>query len=125
MTDFEVPEDVTSSSAAAEAPRADEQASDVEALPDWATISEPVETDDVDLDILRVEGAPEDTAEEIVELEELDEVSEPVLPDLANAELLDVVEVETEDGEVVVAPREPSPYDRPGDWFVVHTYAGY
>ncbi len=23
------------------------------------------------------------------------------------------------------APREPSPYDRPGDWFVVHTYAGY
>ena len=24
-----------------------------------------------------------------------------------------------------VAPREPSPYERPGDWFVVHTYAGY
>jgi transcriptional antiterminator NusG len=23
------------------------------------------------------------------------------------------------------APAEPSPYDRPGDWFVVHTYAGY
>src|SRR6186997_324422 len=23
------------------------------------------------------------------------------------------------------APREPSPYERPGDWFVVHTYAGY
>ena len=21
--------------------------------------------------------------------------------------------------------REPSPYERPGDWFVVHTYAGY
>jgi len=25
----------------------------------------------------------------------------------------------------VVAPREPGPYERPGDWFVVHTYAGY
>jgi transcriptional antiterminator NusG len=23
------------------------------------------------------------------------------------------------------APREPSPYDRPGRWYVVHTYAGY
>ena len=28
-----------------------------------------------------------------------------------------------DDGEV--AEREPSPYDRPGRWFVVHTYAGY
>src|SRR5664279_170441 len=27
-----------------------------------------------------------------------------------------------EDDEPV---REPSPYERPGDWFVVHTYAGY
>jgi transcriptional antiterminator NusG len=34
----------------------------------------------------------------------------------ASAELLDVEEA---------APSEPSPYDRPGDWFVVHTYAGY
>src|SRR5271166_3309293 len=24
-----------------------------------------------------------------------------------------------------VAEREPSPYDRPGRWYVVHTYAGY
>jgi transcriptional antiterminator NusG len=36
---------------------------------------------------------------------------------LEDAELLDVVEEER--------PAEPSPYDRPGDWFVVHTYAGY
>lgn len=35
-----------------------------------------------------------------------------------SAELIDV-EDEAE------APAEPSPYDRPGDWFVVHTYAGY
>jgi transcription termination/antitermination protein NusG len=25
----------------------------------------------------------------------------------------------------VEAPRAPSPYDRPGYWYVVHTYAGY
>lgn len=24
-----------------------------------------------------------------------------------------------------VQPRPPSPFDRPGEWFVVHTYAGY
>ena len=29
------------------------------------------------------------------------------------------------DDDLDEAPREPSPYDRPGDWFVVHTYAGY
>ena len=27
--------------------------------------------------------------------------------------------------EEIVAPRPPSPYDRPGHWYVVHTYAGY
>ena len=29
------------------------------------------------------------------------------------------------DDDLDAAPRELSPYDRPGDWFVVHTYAGY
>jgi transcriptional antiterminator NusG len=53
-------------------------------------------------------------AEEIVEV-----VAEPSLED---AELVDVTEAEA---EVEAAPAEPSPYDRPGNWFVVHTYAGY
>ena len=39
---------------------------------------------------------------------------------LDDAELLEVVD-EDEDEE----PPEPSPYDRPGQWYVVHTYAGY
>jgi transcriptional antiterminator NusG len=30
-----------------------------------------------------------------------------------------------EGGEGKEAGREPSPYDRPGRWYVVHTYAGY
>jgi transcriptional antiterminator NusG len=37
---------------------------------------------------------------------------------LEDAELYDVLE---EDEEL----PEPSPYDRPGQWYVVHTYAGY
>jgi transcriptional antiterminator NusG len=57
-------------------------------------------------------------------------VSEPevVLPDLdpsvlADADLLeDLAEGEEEEDE---GPLEPSPFDRPGEWFVVHTYAGY
>lgn len=36
--------------------------------------------------------------------------------DLGDAELLEVEEV---------PEPEPSPYDRPGRWYVVHTYAGY
>jgi len=66
-----------------------------------------------------IEGDAADEVEEVVEITEIVEVTEP--GDLADAELLDVLD----DEEVVSAPREPSPYDRPGDWFVVHTYAGY
>ncbi|MGH9155630.1 MAG: transcription termination/antitermination protein NusG [Acidimicrobiales bacterium] len=37
------------------------------------------------------------------------------------AEVLDAEELTDEPDE----PRAESPYDRPGQWFVVHTYAGY
>jgi transcriptional antiterminator NusG len=39
----------------------------------------------------------------------------------ASAELVDVADEAAE----APTPAEPSPYDRPGDWYVVHTYAGY
>ncbi len=42
---------------------------------------------------------------------------EGVTAELGDAELLDV--------EVVTSTREPSPFDRTGRWYVVHTYAGY
>jgi transcriptional antiterminator NusG len=58
--------------------------------------------------------SPTPPAEEIVEV-----TPEPSLED---AELVDVTEVEDEEA---AAPAEPSPFDRPGNWFVVHTYAGY
>jgi len=40
-----------------------------------------------------------------------------------DAEILDVTDLDEDDEEIVEA--EPSPYDRPGRWYVVHTYAGY
>jgi transcriptional antiterminator NusG len=45
----------------------------------------------------------------------------------ADADLLayDELGEEGEGEEEDTGPREPSPYDRPGEWFVVHTYAGY
>jgi transcription termination/antitermination protein NusG len=48
------------------------------------------------------------------------EVLEPV-PDLSGAELASVEELT----DVVATLAEPSPFDRPGRWYVVHTYAGY
>jgi transcriptional antiterminator NusG len=41
----------------------------------------------------------------------------------ASAELVDVVDEGAASGDGDEAP--PSPFDRPGSWFVVHTYAGY
>jgi transcriptional antiterminator NusG len=60
-------------------------------------------------------------------------VDEEIVVEIAldeSAELADVVEIDP-DGEGdhhdedVPAPREPSPFDRPGRWYVVHSYAGY
>jgi transcriptional antiterminator NusG len=92
-----------------------------ESLPDWATLPQSSNVEEIDVDVLRVDGASSDDAEEFTEI-----VATAGIADLADAELLDVVD---EDVDAVsneaVGPREPSPYDRPGDWFVVHTYAGY
>ena len=43
----------------------------------------------------------------------------------ADADLLETYDEDGEGGDEAAGPREPSPYDRPGEWFVVHTYAGY
>ena len=68
-----------------------------------------------------------DTVPPPAETDAIEETGE--LP--VEADLLDTFEEEGEgesegEGEEAEAgPREPSPYDRPGEWFVVHTYAGY
>jgi transcriptional antiterminator NusG len=59
--------------------------------------------------------------------EVVEEVVEEVVVEVAldeSAELVDVVE-EGDDDEAVAEPVGPSPYDRPGAWYVVHSYAGY
>ena len=37
----------------------------------------------------------------------------------------DIVEIDDDDDDDSNEPAELSPYERPGRWFVVHTYAGY
>ena len=56
-----------------------------------------------------------EAAPEVVVEETPDEVTEHV----SDAEAEDVID------EVVAAPRPVSPYDLPGDWYVIHSYSGY
>jgi len=51
---------------------------------------------------------------------------EPVAGDLADAgEAVALDDSDGEDLEDLEPVRPPSPYDLPGSWYVVHTYAGY
>jgi transcriptional antiterminator NusG len=98
-------------------------ATDAAAEPDADTIAanEVVGTPDVDVEESTLVDA------ELVEIETVDvvDVVEDVEPDLSDAELVEVAEIEGED-TMARAPRvELGPYDRPGRWYVVHTYAGY
>jgi transcription termination/antitermination protein NusG len=78
-----------------------------ESSPDTTIVDEPeVETDEV--------------------VEETVEVAEPDATDLGTAELLDVEAIDEGEAEAVAVTRAAeSPFDRPGRWYVVHTYAGY
>ena len=62
--------------------------------------------------------APVDDADPVIEIAPAETIELP-----GEAEILEVTDLDEDDDEVVEA--EPSPYDRPGRWFVVHTYAGY
>ena len=74
------------------------------------------------------EAGQADLPEVDLSAEEAEELAAPV------AEVAVASEVEPEGGGVAVAsedellepaPAEPSPYDRPGRWYVVHTQSGY
>jgi transcription termination/antitermination protein NusG len=93
-------------------------------LPEWATVSTEV---DPEPEATEADATEADAVGSAEPLEVDDVVVEEVLvvePNLAEAELLDVVE-DGEDADEDDAPREPSPFDQPGAWYVVHTYAGY
>jgi transcriptional antiterminator NusG len=87
---------------------ADDFDSQNDAAPASGDADAPAETQAA-VDTLTEDDAVDNTAVE-------ETVAEVALP--ADAELEDV-EYEEEE------PPEPGPFDRPGDWYVVHTYAGY
>ena len=102
------------------------QSSGESSLPEWARVSAPVDDSGAVDDIFQeafVGDTPEAADEELFE-EIIEDVLVADATDLADAELIDIVEVDGEDDAEAPEPSV-SPYDFPGDWFVVHTYAGY
>jgi transcription termination/antitermination protein NusG len=88
---------------------------------------QPDETSDETPDDEIVEEVVEEVVVEEVVVEDgvVEAIIEVVdVPTLGDADLLDVIDGD-DDSEGEPVQREPSPYERPGDWFVVHTYAGY
>ncbi len=150
--DEPIPETPAEDSFAADERIADETPDDAETTPledartveaeEEATEEEPAERADLasasDSDIVaeaeailsvgadQSQEADADAAEPVSILESTTAPAEEIVevtpePSLEDAQLVDVTELEEEEA----APAEPSPYDRPGNWFVVHTYAGY
>jgi transcriptional antiterminator NusG len=91
-------------------------AADADATEATATESEaaPDAGSDVEPDAVSGEGPDDALVAEVGAAEAVE------LP--GDAEILDVTDLDEDDEEL---EAEPSPYDRPGRWFVVHTYAGY
>ena len=68
--------------------------------------------------------------EDVIAVDDDGDVEEEVVVEVAldeSAELVDVVADDTDDDDTddAVESVGPSPYDRPGAWYVVHSYAGY
>ena len=79
-------------------------------------MTDTTDTGAVELDAAAAEAVPDAGATDVAAPVE---VPEP----LDAAEAVDAEDLLEESAESVVAAE--SPYDRPGQWFVVHTYAGY
>lgn len=100
-----------------------------------------VETDPVVEDVVEVADSPE--TEAVVDTEETaetpaEETQEPVETVEEAVEPVETVEEEAqaeeaeepageadEAAEPAEAPKPASPYDLPGDWYVIHSYSGY
>jgi transcriptional antiterminator NusG len=109
---------------------------------DTSILTAPVEEPEQGEEVAEVEvevGVEVDEPAEADSAGPIDAVVEEVVvevADLGDAELVDVTEVSegsegiqaaeaSGDGEAAPEPKRESPYDRKGDWYVVHTYAGY
>jgi transcription termination/antitermination protein NusG len=74
-----------------------------------------------DEDVAVLPGASTDTDDGSGTEAETDEALAPTDGTVADAEAIDVEELMEE----VARPPRQSPYDKPGDWFVLHTQSGY
>jgi transcription termination/antitermination protein NusG len=92
-----------------------------EAAPEPAEIDVPAETDDGP----EVTGAAPDTVE--AEPETVEPRAAEVAAEVADAEAVPAAAEETEEPEAAAEPGYDTipPTERPGDYFVIHTYAGY
>jgi transcription termination/antitermination protein NusG len=81
------------------------------------------------VDVAAVEVAMDDVAADVVAADVVaaDDVAVADVP-VADVPVAEVVEVAAQPAADIVAEapvRVESPYDRPGQWFVIHSYAGY
>jgi transcriptional antiterminator NusG len=84
----------------------------------WNTTSPAAEED-------AIPDAPVDAPAEVEAAIEAEEAEEDRVAEIVDIEdLLDEQAEAAEDDDEEIAPVE-SPFDRPGQWYVVHTYAGY
>ena len=91
-------------------------------------------TDSAEAEAAQVEAADAPSGEpaaEVTEEASVDITEEPVAEVTeegflsADSDLLETYEEGEEEEEEAAPVVRESPYDRPGEWFVVHTYAGY
>ena len=117
---------------------AEAQPAEVEAGLDPSQV-DTVELDPVDLVEEEAVEEPEaadadDPAEETPEVVEAEAPADPVTAEETEAvaaetadatETVESAEEGDDDAEPVAAPAPASPYDLPGDWYVIHSYSGY
>jgi transcriptional antiterminator NusG len=95
------------------------------------THTDMTETDMTDTETTDAPASEEPTAADAVELEETvtepveDTATEPVEATAAPDEVDEAIEELSEEADDDEEPAEPSPWLRPGQWFVVHTQSGY
>jgi transcriptional antiterminator NusG len=97
-----------------------------DAVDDDARPADAVDDAAVDDDAVAPEGdaaAILPTGDADLAADEPDEAEVGGEPETGDAEAM--TEVMTEDELLADEPAEPSPYDRPGRWYVVHTQSGY
>lgn len=94
-----------------------------------AEAADTTETMDIEkaAEVLGAGKDSEETTEEAVE-ETVEDAQEEVAEDTTEAaaeETEEAEEGEEAEDQVVEAPKPTSPYDLPGDWYVIHSYSGY